>query len=227
MSQHSQFLFLWNSIRYELRSWVAQYPKLFFPLIHFKKSSRSYALSQQTQLVIEGFPGSSNSYAEAAFTLRQPKPVIVAHHLHAPAQVILAARRGIPTLVVIRAPEDAVVSFLTRFPNISPYQALRNYIRFYTRIQPYRERYILSVFEEVTSNFDRVVHRINKHFGTDFSVNCYNNRSLNRFITNLSEESKMYKFKLREEVKSDKLKPILSKAQSVYQELTNTIDTSN
>ena len=40
-----------------------------------------------TELVIEAFPRSANTFATVAFQLSQPAPVRVAHHLHAPAQV--------------------------------------------------------------------------------------------------------------------------------------------
>jgi hypothetical protein len=47
----------------------------------------------------------------------------IAHHLHAPAQVIRAARWRILTLVLMRRPRDAVLSLVIRDP-VSVDQAL-------------------------------------------------------------------------------------------------------
>jgi hypothetical protein len=47
----------------------------------------------------------------------------IAHHLHVPAQVVRAARWQIPSLVLIRRPRDAVLSFAIWDP-ISVDQAL-------------------------------------------------------------------------------------------------------
>ena len=49
-----------------------------------------------TELVIEGFPRTANTFAVFAFQTAQARPVRVAHHLHAPIQVTVAARRPPP-----------------------------------------------------------------------------------------------------------------------------------
>src|SRR2546427_7470725 len=55
-----------------------------------------------TDILIEGFPRSANSFSVAAFRLAQGPPVEVAHHTHAPANAIAAFRRHIPALILIR-----------------------------------------------------------------------------------------------------------------------------
>lgn len=162
--EHSTSLF-------KLEKWVqthvGRHPAIFVPLYRLAKGESHQIVSPQTKLVIEGYPRSANSFAVLAFRQAQPKPVRVAAHLHVPAQVILAARWGIPTLVPLREPKDAVISFALR-DSISLGQALRYYISFYETIADYRNAYVLGLFDEVTRDFGAVIERINRRFKTQF-----------------------------------------------------------
>ena len=59
-----------------------------------------------TDVVIEGFPRSGNTAVFAAFSVAQPSEIRIAHHTHTPANAIAGVRRGLPVLVLIRAPDD-------------------------------------------------------------------------------------------------------------------------
>ena len=74
----------------------------------------------------------------AAFNRAQARPLDVACHVHAPAQVIAAVRRRLPAVVVVREPEDTVLSFVIRHSHIGVRQALRGYVRFYEPLLPHR-----------------------------------------------------------------------------------------
>ena len=157
-------------MRWALRSVVGQYPWLYFPLLHLIRSPRRHLhVRRDTEIVIEGYPRSANTFAVAAFLVAQERPVKIARHLHAPAQVIQAVRWGIPTIVLIRNPEDAVLSLLVREPWISARQALVDYVRFYRKIQPYYSHFVLATFEEVTRDFGAIIEKVNEKFGTNFS----------------------------------------------------------
>jgi hypothetical protein len=158
-------------LRRRFHGWLGVHPALYLPLVAHRRAfdgSRK-AVGRDTELVIEGFPRCGNSFAFAAFRLAQPRPVRIAHHLHAPAQVIAAARRGIPALVVIRPPDDAVVSLLLRAPSWRADEAYAEYLRFYASILPYRERFVLAGFAEVVADFGAIVRRLNARFGTTFA----------------------------------------------------------
>lgn len=122
-----------------------------------------------TQLVIEGFPRTANTFSVFAFQMAQPAPVRLAHHLHAPIQVIAAARARIPVLVLIRPPEDAVLSLATWSPHVSLEQALAAYSRFYERIQPHRDWCVTGEFTQVTTDLGQVIDAINARYGTAFA----------------------------------------------------------
>jgi hypothetical protein len=135
-------------------------------------------------LVIEGFPRSANSFAVSAFMFangwRDPR---VATHVHSPAQVLLAARWGIPTIVLIRPPEDAVAGWMAyaiqrgtadgramgprRKAAWIRAQTLR-YARFYEAVERLGDRLVLAHFSEATRDFGAVIARLNERFGCDF-----------------------------------------------------------
>ena len=76
----------------------------------------------------------------------------MAHHLHAPAQLIAAAKAGLPTIVVIRDPEGAILSQAVRKPGVALRDALWAYERFYSRLLPYRSSYVVADSKEVTTD---------------------------------------------------------------------------
>ncbi len=124
----------------------------------------------RTEFVLDGFQGSGNSFATKAFKVSQTQPVVLAHHLHAPAQIIKAVQRGLPTLVTIRKPAGVAPSLSSRWPYVSVAQALRSYVRFYEKLEPYLGGFVLSPFDQTTRHFDKVVEEVNRRFGRDFDV---------------------------------------------------------
>jgi hypothetical protein len=127
-------------------------------------------IQKNTQLVIEGFPRSASTFALTAFLFAQKERVLISHHMHAPAQVMIAATRGLPTLVIIRKPMDAVLSWVIKYPYKSTAQALEYYSRYYQAIFPFRDKFMLATFEEVTSDFGKVIAKINYKFATNFRL---------------------------------------------------------
>jgi len=119
--------------------------------------------------VIDGYTRCATTFAVYALQLSQPRPVRLAHHLHAPAQLIQAARVGVPALVLIREPQGAILSQLIREPNVTLPDALVAYARFYSCLLPYRDKFVVGDFEEVTHDFGSVIRRINARFGTSFA----------------------------------------------------------
>ncbi len=152
---------------YEAKTVVAGYPIFAIPIARMR---HGIPVSDDTQIVIEGFPRTGTSFAVAAFDLAQGGTVKIACHVHAPAQVIEGARRSLPNLVISREPEPTVISFVIRNPHISFGQALRGYLRFYERLRPYRDRFVVGGFDEVTNDFGAIVRRVNERFGTGFAL---------------------------------------------------------
>lgn len=156
------------SLRYEILSLISQSPRLFFTYYRLQGRYRGLLVSRDSELVIEGFPRSANTFSVLAFEAAQERPFKLAHHLHSQVQVQKAIDWNIPTLILVREPVSAVTSLVTRHPEIRTDQALRQYGRFYRYIEDRRESVVIADFKEVTRNFGGVIERINRRFGTAF-----------------------------------------------------------
>ena len=155
--------------RHRVRTQVFEYPALYLPFARHKYRGHSpEVISSETELVIDGYFRSANTFAVWAFQLSQERPVRLAHHLHAPAQLIAAARAGVPALLLLREPEGAILSELL-YDRVALADALIAYSRFYTCLLPYLDSFVVGEFEQVTHDFAAVVRRLNERFGTGFS----------------------------------------------------------
>ena len=156
--------------RYRMRTLLGPYPDLFFPLYRLGKEYAGNIVRRDTDLVIEGFSRSGNTFALYAFTLAQGRSMKVAHHVHAPAQIIRAAHLGIPCCVLIRNPADAVRSLMVRYDHITARVALNSYVRFYRSIYPRRNDFVVAPFDKAISEFATVIRELNKRFATSFET---------------------------------------------------------
>lgn len=166
---------------FNFRSLVAREPMLKFLYLPYiiwdRKKFQSLGQNPQeriiendTELVIDGFQGSANSFAAYVFQKSQTKYVRIAHHLHSPAQIIEATHKNIPILLVIREPEKAILSLTSRWSYISVSQGLKGYISFYSKLEPYISHCVVSTFEQTTKNYDRTIAKVNHKFGTQFDI---------------------------------------------------------
>ncbi len=230
------------SLKKDLQIYGGKYPAIFFILHRLTRHNPRGAVTPETQLVIEGFPRSGNSFARVAFNRAQRGKVRIAHGLHVPAQVIRAARWQIPTLVLIRKPRDAILSLVVRDP-ISIDQALKYYLSFYRTVEKYRDAYVLGLFEEVTEDYGEVIRRINDRFGTTFSIFRHNERNVNQVLARIERKSRRrygethwetkvsrpsavkeeIKHELGYELENPKRRRLIAEAEAVYDRLTNPI----
>jgi hypothetical protein len=125
--------------------------------------------SSDTELCIEGFPRSGNTYFVSAF-LGWNRGVTVAHHSHLAGSAKYSIRRGIPTVILIREPQDAAASVMAWDGLLWAPVALLSYIHFYRVLWKYRKRFLVLSFDDVTQHPDDCVHKINRRFGRSF--NC-------------------------------------------------------
>lgn len=153
--------------RYEFRRILSRYPRLFFPIAAGRHPA-GRVVAEDTELVIEGFSRSGNTWAVAAFELAQQRPVKLAHHLHAPAQISRAVELEIPVLLVVRQPVDAASSTVIRHPGVTLSQVLRAYTSFHRAVLPHLSRVVVAGFERITTDFGSVTEEINRRFTTSF-----------------------------------------------------------
>ena len=127
-------------------------------------------VSRQSELVIEGFPRSANTFSVAAFKYAQTTEVRLVSHLHFAAQIQMAHRWGVPCLVLIREPLSACTSLIIREPVFPPRMLLKQYIRFHRRISRLLDHVVVADFQEVTGDYGAVIQRINEFYGTTFDL---------------------------------------------------------
>ena len=236
------------ALRFEkwLQIYAGGHPAVYFGLFRMlrtRKDLTARGVATDTQLVIEGFPRSGNSFARRAFIMAQNDPQIkdhIAHHLHVPAQVVRAARWQIPSLVLIRRPRDAVLSLAIRDP-ISVDQALRYYVSFYETAERYRDAYVLGLFEEVTEDFGQVIKRMNDKFGTAFSLFRHDEQNVGRVFADMDtyarkkygetlwerkvQRPSAVRERMKHEIEYDREDPkrakLIAEAEAVYDRLTH------
>jgi hypothetical protein len=145
---------------------VARYPAIALPLARLR--GEGVVVDERTDLLVESFPRCASSFALAAINLAQaPRVLRVAHHTHAPANVLRAIRLAVPALVLIRQPEGVVVSNMIRHPRRTPDDVLRGFLRFYEPILPHRRDVVFAAYDEVVGGeMAAVIRRVNARFGT-------------------------------------------------------------
>jgi hypothetical protein len=157
--------------RLRLRTMVTEHPWVYLPFARQKYPGPSpRVIDGHTEVVIDGYTRSASTFAVYAFQVAQPAPVRVAHHLHAPAQLMEAARRGLPTVMVIREPRGAVLSQVVREPGVDVLDATWAYSRFHESLVACREALVVADFDQVTQDFGSVVTAMNRKYGTSYGV---------------------------------------------------------
>lgn len=238
-----------NPVAFKLEKWLqihaGGHPAIYFNLFRLMRTRQDFrrVVAPDTQVVIEGFPRSGNTFARRAFVMAQDENFDksrIAHHIHVPAQVVQAARWQIPTLVLIRRPRDAVLSFALWDP-ISVDQALKYYVSFYETSEKYRDAYVLGLFEEITRDFGQVIQRINDKFGTTFSLFRHDEGNVGTVFADMDTyakerfgekqwERKVFhptgvkermKREIEHELENPKRKKLIAEAEAVYNRLTD------
>lgn len=120
--------------------------------------------------VIDGFPRSGNTFATHAFLAAQGEGIKIGNHCHTPAQFFLAKRYRIPAMLLLRKPSDAIMSYMLFARGMGAREAFRRYISFHRPLLELREHFVVAPFEEVVSDFDSSIQRLNRRFGTNFAL---------------------------------------------------------
>ncbi len=210
-------------------AWLSPF---YFPVIWWTQHKnrgiidvRECVVDETTEFVIDGFQGSGNSFATVAFKRSQPESVRLAHHLHSPVQIIKSAQRKLPTLVTIREPKGAAISLVSRWPYVSLSQAVRGYIHFYEKIEPYAESLVVSPFHLTTRQLDLVIREVNLRYSTDFGVFEYDDEDMQvlRGKDKLNSESELKRAEVKKQMSEAFDKQVdpalLKRALAVYERM--------
>ena len=151
-----------------LRTFIRKRPALYFAFALISPKIARNRARRNSDLILEGFPRSANSYSLNFFRNCQSDTYRIAHHLHAPAQVVYGCQHGIPCMVLIRNPEDAFCSLKVMSPDVSFAEMIADYCSFYEVAWQYREKIYFAIFEDVVNDFNPSILAFNDRFGTTF-----------------------------------------------------------
>lgn len=117
----------------------------------------------ETDVVIEGYPRSSNSFTVWMLEVLQgDEPHLnVAHHTHTTENLRLGIYFGKPIVVLVRPAEDAILSFMI-YGDRSVEYATERYKAFYSGVLRLPEPPMAVQFETVVNDVNQVVGRINR-----------------------------------------------------------------
>ncbi len=160
-------------------------PSLYLRFLRLKRHghwSADWVLNQSTEIVIDGYPRSANSFAFDYFRHSQERAWNIATHVHASAQVVVACRRRIPVLLLLRHPRDAVLSLaaltaqdheaLTQAPAPLPNFGimLRNYRVFYERCLRVIDHCVIAWFDDVIAEPRGILRSLRSRYQLDLHV---------------------------------------------------------
>lgn len=229
-------------LKHEPRSFLYQFPEPFIILASLNFKKRHILVDRHTEIVIEGFPRSANTFAHVAFEFAQQRPVAIASHFHAPGQVIWALRHNIPTLLLIRNPIDSVSSLIIREHYLSIKQGLRSYINFYNRLRPYQNKLVMAEFNQITCDFGKVIMRVNQFYGTSFKIFQHTEQNVETCfkileeldkkdtgrdsvtettVTRPSKIRRKAKEDVKKEIQTEKYRSLVNQAERIYHTYLN------
>jgi hypothetical protein len=159
--------FLDDDARFRLHSWVTSQRLAGSVYAALRPQLGRLGVTRETDLVIEGYPRSANTYAVAAFRCTNGEGPVIAGHLHSVSSVRAGVERGLPVVVVVRDPVNAAVSLIQRQP-VRPTTALEAYVRFHDRLRPFLDDVVVSDFPVTTTSFGSVVEALNLRHGTSY-----------------------------------------------------------
>lgn len=134
-----------------------------------RPDKRATLARPDTAIVIDGFLRSGNTFSVAAFAVANGAGLHVGRHLHGAPHILRAVRLGLPTVVLVRRPKDAVSSYLVRRPTLTPDDALLEYLDFYRTAWAARDHFVVGLFDQVVDDFGSVIEAVNGRYGTSFT----------------------------------------------------------
>ena len=186
----------WNQLHWEWRGRFSR-NKLYLPIARWRHAH--VYLKDDTEIVIEGFPRSGNTFAMTAFEFAQGRPCSISSHIHASSVIKRAIERGIPVIVLVRKPVDAAISFEIMLRHSVPAsQGLAYYARFYEDLLPFRDSIVIASFETATSDFGKIIDAVNEKYSTSFKTFDHTDENVERCFEIIDQEYKNWRGQIRE-----------------------------
>lgn len=209
-------------------------------LFYIRNKTGINITTKNTDLVIEGFPRSGNTYCVAAFNVIHNDVITLSHHVHGTGQLALAHKHSVPCLLLVRPPIAAITSLVLRYPFLSIADGFKLYIAFHKSALKFTSIIQFVSFNTLTTDFSKVVNTLNKRFNTSFNSTPITPQIENKIIQRVeemdrsdnssdsinesmvarpSEYRNKLKTKITKEIKQDKYSDLSLKAEEIYKKL--------
>jgi hypothetical protein len=216
-----------------LRPWLWKSPYRYWLVGLIRQ--RKNILSANYDIIIDGYPRSANTFTTFAFKACQDRPVKISSHHHNPASVLGAIKQKKPALVLIREPNEAILSWSV-FSGYPIKYNIETYIDYYSILAPKSAKFIIGRFDEVTVSLDNIVARLNARFACNFRLKTMldtaarsqifseiershlidNGKADPRRIARPSEARNKLKNLLREELMKEEYRSLMNEAKNIY-----------
>ncbi len=160
----------------------------------------SRQITEHTELVVEGFPRSGNTFMVTALLFASDHRLRISSHVHHPSQVKLAVQRGLPTALVVRDPLDTLASYLTYGQHGRPATSIREYCSYHRELLPYLDQLVVCDFDENVANLSASIARLNQRFGTELPPFEDSPENTKRVFDEIAEYHRLTHPKLRSEL---------------------------
>lgn len=179
-----------SDIRGPLYMRILSIPLLADLFMRINPNLRAARVRRGTPILVDGFPRSANTWTSFAFQelVGHGK---VASHLHSSQSIRTAARLGVPCVLLVRDPDDAVASLLTFDPGLRVKTAFRAYARYYEVAVKAADKVVVVDFKTAVSDFPEVVRRVNARYATDFPVDVAAGLDKEKIFDRIDRESQV------------------------------------
>jgi hypothetical protein len=169
--------------------WILSLPVLADLFMRLNPGLRPNRVHRGTKILVDGFPRSANTWTSFAFQELVGHGE-VASHLHSSQSIRIAARLGVPCVLLVRDPDDAVASLLTFDTGLQVKTAFRAYARYYEVAAKAKRGVVVIDFKTAVSDFPEVVRRVNARYGTTFPVDAAAALDRDKIFDRIDRESK-------------------------------------
>lgn len=234
MNNSIRYYYNWF-FRYKLKLFLQLFPWLYVLVqrVRFRnKKFVSNIISKDSDIVIEGFPRSANSFSVRAFRSCNDPCLRLATHLHAYPQIILGIKLGVPSMMLIREPLDCISSYaafkahnigIEKFKrNFNVNWFLQEYIFFYSNLKTFRNKILVVKFKDAITDYGMVLDKLNTKFNTDFISFNHNDDNVRKVFETSgkhlspSHDRDMIKTLLTEEIAKIQSSKLYLEAIEVY-----------
>lgn len=166
-----------NEIKWRLKTLISN-TGIGFKYITRPLAKRSLIIvNNTTDIVIEGFPRSGNTYCTALLYYLKPQ-VNIARHRHEIGHLIYAIELEKPIICIVREPLDSIISLHIR-EELSIGFCVKYYLEFHRYLEQHKDKIKIIDFNVLVNNPIQVVKTINQITSFKLTETDFNEKKIN------------------------------------------------